>query len=178
MNSLERNRRTSFLIAFVSIIIINYIRWNNLEPDNIIPNWKSDWRTYAYMSLFPITAWGWIFTAIGYGKRYLNKKHRIQDYINEAVYPFYILHQTIIVIVVFTVVKSPDSVYSKFIFTFITSFILVTCIYHLLIRPYAVIRFLFGMKPKKKEAKRIVESGGNAAQEKSAEIMQPAIQIT
>lgn len=178
MDSLERNRRTSFLLAFLSIVLINYLRWNHLEPYQVIPDWRSDWRTYAYMSLYPITAWSWIFTAIGHGKKYLNKKHRIQNYINEAVYPFYILHQTIIVIVVYYVVQSPDSVYSKFIFTFITSFALIMGIYHLLIKPYAVTRFLFGMKPKKKQVKRAMEVTDGAPLEKSAEIVQPAIQIS
>ncbi len=175
MDSLERNRRTSFLLAFASIVVINYFRWNN--PETEIPH-SGNLRMYAHMSLFPLTAWCWIFTAIGYGKRYLNKKHRIQNYINETVYPFYILHQTIIVIVVYYVVKSPDPVYGKFIFTFITSFILVTCIYHLLIRPFAVTRFLFGMKPKKKETKRAVEAADNVPLEKPVEIKQPAIQIS
>ncbi|MBO9202252.1 MULTISPECIES: acyltransferase family protein [Niastella] len=173
MDSLERNRRTSFLLAFATILIINYIRWNNLEPDDIFPNWRHDWRMYAYMLLFPLTAWGWIFTAIGYAKRYLNKKHRIQNYINEAVYPFYILHQTIIVIVVFYVIRTSEPVLNKFLFTFITSFILVLCIYHLFIRPYSVTRFLFGMKPKKK-ATRPTET----TVEKSAETIQPAIQLS
>jgi glucans biosynthesis protein C len=178
MDSLERNRRTSLLLAFASIIIINYLRWNDLEPDEIIPNWRSDWRTYAFMSLFPITAWSWIFTAIGYGKRYLNRKHAILNYVNEAVYPFYILHQTVIVIIVYYVVQSPDSVYSKFIFTFITSFALIMGIYHLLIKPYAVPRFLFGMKPKKKEVKRAMEGADGTPLEKPVEIIQPAIQIS
>ena len=128
------------------------------------------------MALFPITAWSWIFTAIGYAKRYLNRKHRIQDYINEAVYPFYILHQTIIVIVVFYVIRPNEPVLSKFLFTFFTSFILVMFIYHLLIRPYGVTRFLFGMKPKKKETDKAVETTG-AAPEKPTEIIQPAVQI-
>lgn len=178
MDSLERNRRTSLLLAFASIIIINYLRWNDLEPDEIIPNWRSDWRTYAFMSLFPLTAWSWIFTAIGYGKRYLNRKHAILNYVNEAVYPFYILHQTVIVIVVYYVVQSPDSVYSKFIFTFITSFALIMGIYHLLIKPNAVPRFLFGMKPKKKEVKRAMEGADGAPLDKPVEIKQPAIQIS
>ncbi|WP_207513028.1 acyltransferase family protein [Longitalea luteola] len=178
MNSLERNRRTSFLLAFASIFCINYIRWNNLEPENVIPDWRGDWRTYAYISLFPITAWFWIFTAIGYGKRYLNKKHRIQNYINEAIYPFYILHQTIIVIVVFYVIRTNEPVMNKFLFTFITSLTLIMCIYHLLIRPYDITRFLFGMKPKKKETKPGVETGVQAAPEKSAETIPSAIQIS
>ena len=132
---------------------------------------------YSYMSLFPFTAWCWIFTAIGYAKRYLNKKHTIQNYINEAVYPFYILHQTIIVIVVFYVIRTSEPVLNKFLFTFITSFALIICIYHLLIRPYAVTRFLFGMKPKKKVAKPTMEIK-EATPEKSVEMIQPAIQIS
>jgi len=175
MDSLERNRRTSLLLAFLSIIAIYYIRWNNLEPDHFFHNWR-DLYIYTYRALYPFTAWAWIFTAIGYGKRYLNKKHRIQDYINQAVYPFYILHQTVIVIVVFYVMKSPDSVLSKFLFSFIISFALVTCIYHLFIKPYAVTRFLFGMKPKKKEPKPAAATN-EAPLEKSAEILQPAVQI-
>jgi glucan biosynthesis protein C len=171
-DSLERNRRTSFLLAFLSLILINYIRWNDLEPSDTIANWKNDWRTYGYMALFPITAWCWIFTAIGYAKRYLNKKHSIQQYMNEAVYPFYILHQTIIVIVVFYVIRTNEPVLNKFLFTFITSFALVMCIYHLLIRPYAIMRFLFGMKPKKKELPE------KTAVQKPAETIQPAIQIS
>jgi peptidoglycan/LPS O-acetylase OafA/YrhL len=177
MDSLERNRRTSFLLAFISIVAINYIRWNNLEPDNIIPDWKHDWRMFAYMALYPLTAWCWIFTAIGYAKRYLNRKHTIQNYINEAVYPFYILHQTIIVIVVFYVIRTGEPVLNKFLFTFITSFALIICIYHLLIRPYAVTRFLFGMKPKKKVARQPMETN-EATQQKSVEMIQPAIQIS
>jgi glucans biosynthesis protein C len=177
MDSLERNRRSSFLLAFLSLILINYIRWNDVEPSNTIANWKHDWRTYAYMALFPLTAWSWIFTGIGYAKRYLNKKHSVLNYINEAVYPFYILHQTIIVIVVFYVVRTSEPVFSKFLFTFITSFGLVMCIYHLLIRPYSVMRFLFGMKPKKKEIDQS-EKTKEVVQEKSTEIMQPAVQIS
>ena len=173
MDSLERNRRTSFLLAFASIFLINYFRWNNPGPE---PDWGADWRSYAQLSLFPLTARCWIFTFIGYAKRYLNKTHRIQNYINEAIYPFYILHQTVIVIVVFYVIKSTDPVLNKFLFTFITSFILVMCIYHLFIRPYALTRFLFGMKPKKKEAKTVAAKS-EASLEKSAEILQPAVQI-
>ncbi len=37
MDSLERNRRTLVRLAFVSIVLINYMRWNNLEPDQCDP---------------------------------------------------------------------------------------------------------------------------------------------
>ena len=154
MDSLERNRRASLAIAFISIFIINYLRWNQLEPSKIFTDWQHDWRTYFYGALFPLTACTWVFTAIGYGKRYLNKRHKVLDYLNQAVYPFYILHQTVIVIIVYYVVQTNDSVMMKYGFTVLVSFLLTSTVYHVFIRPFAVTRFLFGMKPMKKAVKK------------------------
>jgi peptidoglycan/LPS O-acetylase OafA/YrhL len=89
-----------------------------------------------------------VFTAIGYGKRYLNKQHRVLDHINQAVYPFYILHQTVIVILVYYVVQTNDTILMKYLFTVVVSFLATVSIYHVLVKPYNVMRFLFGMKPK------------------------------
>ena len=155
MDSLENNRRTSLMFAIITIVAINYLRWNELEPYKVIADWQHDWRTYLYRSLYPLTAWGWVFTAIGYGKRYLNKKLKVLDYLNEAVYPFYILHQTVIVIIVYYVVKTTDTIAMKYVFTVMVSFLVTMSIYHVFIKPYAITRFLFGMKPKKKSVKTI-----------------------
>jgi peptidoglycan/LPS O-acetylase OafA/YrhL len=146
MDSLERNRRTSLSFAVLSIFIINYLRWNQLEPDNVFINWKADPRTYLYLSLYALTAWMWVFSAIGYGKRYLNKKHRALPYLNSAAYPFYILHQTVIVVIAFYVVKTSDTILLKYAFIVLTAFLTSMAIYHLFIRPYALTRFLFGVK--------------------------------
>ena len=158
VESLERNRRFSLLMAFASIVAISYLRWNGLEPWDTITNWKTDWRTYAVLALFPLTAWFWVFTLIGYGKKYLNKKHRALNYINEAVYPFYILHQTIIVILAFYVVQVSDSILSKYLFIVILSFAISMLIYHVIIRPNNVLRYFFGMSPKQKIKKVLVQS--------------------
>jgi glucan biosynthesis protein C len=157
MGSLERNRRFSLAIAFLSIISINYIRWNGIEPWDVIPNFRGDWRTYGYLALGPVTAWAWVFTAIGYGKKYLNRPHKSLDYINQAVYPFYILHQTVIVVLVYYIVRTEESIIAKYLFTTILSFIISMIILHVFIRPYNVMRFLFGMKPKKKTKEIKVE---------------------
>ncbi|WP_153799251.1 acyltransferase family protein [Foetidibacter luteolus] len=148
MESLERNRRTSLGAAFITIIAINYVRWNGLEPWEVLQNYRSDWRTYGYLCLQVVTAWAWLLAAVGYGKKYLNKTHRSLNYINQAVYPFYILHQTVIVIVVYYVVQVNEGVGMKYAFTVLVSFALTLGIYHLFIRPYNLTRFMFGMKPK------------------------------
>ncbi len=172
MDSLERNRRTSLALAFLTFITINYLRWNGLEPSDNIANWQSDWRSYAFISLFAFTAWFWVFTAIGYGKRYLNKPHRVLDYVNQAVYPFYILHQTVIVVLVYYVVQVQESIISKYLFTVILSFIVSMVLFHVFIRPFNVMRFLFGMKPKSK-----VEVKKSSVPETVVEAPQPAVNI-
>jgi hypothetical protein len=185
MDSLERNRRTSLALAFISILSINYLRWNDIEPWKIITNWGSDWRTYGYMALSAVNAWAWVLTAVGYGKKYLNRKHPILDYVNQAVYPFYILHQTVIIILVFYVVKTTDTIGLKYLFTIVASFSLTVGIYHLFIRPFAFTRFLFGMKPKKyfdeKEAgmgHSKVPAPQAAVHPEPGVVAQPAIQIS
>lgn len=149
MDSIERNRRISFAVAFLSMMLINYFRWNDMEPWDVLTNPRSDWRFYAYHALTPVMAWSWVLTGIGYGKKYLNKRHKVLDYVNQAVYPFYILHQTVIVVLVYYVVQSPETILMKYLFTVIVTFIVTMSIYHLFIRPFPVMRFLFGMKPKK-----------------------------
>lgn len=150
MDSIERNRRFSFMIAFLSIIVINYFRWNDLQPWDVLDNWRTDARTYAFLALKPISAWAWVFTAIGYGKKYLDRSHPVLGYINQAVYPFYILHQTIIVILSYYIVQTNETVWMKYLFTVLFTFFLSMGIFHLFISPFSIPRFLFGMKPKQK----------------------------
>lgn len=101
-----------------------------------------------FIALRPVIAWGWVLALVGYGKHYLNRKHVILNYLNQAVYPFYVLHQTVIVLVVYYIVQTQnESILSKYIYTVGITFFVSVLTYHLFIRPYAIMRFLFGMKP-------------------------------
>lgn len=146
MQSLQANRRNSLSLAVISFIVIAWFRWNEAEPWQLPGNWKESAWTYGYLGLWGLTAWMWMFAAVGYGRQYLNRKHRALAYINQAVYPFYILHQTVIVLIVYHVVKWEEAVFPKYLFTVVLSFFLSITIYHLLIRPYRITRLLFGMK--------------------------------
>lgn len=167
MESLQRNRRVSFTLALLTIMAINYLRWNQLEPRDILINWQTDPRTYIYISLYALTAWFWVFTAIGYGKRYLDKPHPVQSYINSAVYPFYILHQTVIVVLAFYVIRTTDTILMKYISVVVLALLISMSLYHLFIRPFALMRFLFGAKKEKeivpaRESKEKVEESTGA----------------
>ncbi|RYY21563.1 MAG: acyltransferase [Chitinophagaceae bacterium] len=146
--SLERNRRVSLSIAVATFFFVNYLRWNDLEPAESITDLVSAATSYGYLALYAITAWSWVFAIIGYGRRYLNKFHFSLSYLNEAAYPFYILHQSVIVVIAFYVVQTNDSILLKYIFLVLTSLITSIFIYHLFIRPAALLRFFMGGKLK------------------------------
>jgi glucan biosynthesis protein C len=151
MDSLERNRKFALTIGFVAFIFLDYLRWNKIEPGHEQWPFHNEVFSYAFTALRPIVAWGWVLALVGYGKHYLNRTHKVLNYLNQAVYPFYILHQTIIVMLVYYIVQTPnESILSKYIYTVGITIFITVLTYHLLIRPYAVMRFLFGMKPKDK----------------------------
>jgi glucan biosynthesis protein C len=154
MDSLERNRRFALTTGFLSLMMWEYMRWNKIEPGH--SNWPFESAIFDYLftSLQPIIAWAWVLALVGYGKRYLNRSHYSLNYLNQAVYPFYILHQTVIILIVYYIVQVPnESILSKYIYTVGITFFITVLTYHLLIRPYAPMRFLFGMKPLNKREK-------------------------
>ena len=147
MDSLERNRRFALTIGFLSLLLLDYLRWNKFDP--LDTNSKNTLFIYGSLALRPLIAWTWVLALVGYGKKYLNRKHKVLDYLNQAVYPFYILHQTVIVVLVYYIVQTQnESILSKYIYTVGITLFVTMGIYHLLVRPYALTRFLFGMKPK------------------------------
>ena len=150
---IEKNRRLSLLLGLITIIFINFIRWNRLQPWDMEEFQYQMFFTKAFLALYPITGWFWLLTALGFGRRYLNRPSKLLDYANEGIYPFYILHQTIIIVIGFYVIRVHESIGAKFLFISTLSFILSIVIYDFLIRPFKVTRFLFGMKNNRSQGK-------------------------
>jgi glucans biosynthesis protein C len=138
---MEARRRTSLALAMACIVAVNYLRWNDAEPD-----WGYNPGNAAYLVLQGFNAWFWVLALLGWGRRMLSFRNRLLDYASEGIYPFYVLHQTVIVIVAFYVIRAPDGVWAKFWFTSIVSFVLTVAVYEFAVRPFRVTRFLFGMK--------------------------------
>ncbi|MGC8739265.1 MAG: acyltransferase family protein [Candidatus Hydrogenedens sp.] len=90
--------------------------------------------------------WFWLLFILGYGEKYLNSPMRILPYASEMSYPFYILHQTIIVLLAYYIISWNLNVGLVFFVLSVLSFSVTLVIYHFLIRKYKILRFLFGMK--------------------------------
>ncbi len=95
-------------------------------------------------------AWTAILTILGMGMRYLKADTRFLRYANEAVLPFYMLHQTILIVIGFFVVQQPWSIMVKWLVITPLAFATIMLVYEFLVRRVNVLRFLFGMKPIKR----------------------------
>jgi peptidoglycan/LPS O-acetylase OafA/YrhL len=94
-----------------------------------------------------ILAWSCGLAAIGYAKQYLNRDTRFRKLANEAIYPFYLLHQPVILIMGSFLIKieMPDLI--RFIFLITSSFGITCSLYWFVVRPFHITRVVFGMKP-------------------------------
>ena len=95
-----------------------------------------------------IMVWCAVLTCVGYAGRYLRTATPGLSYLNEAVFPLFILHFTIIEILGFWVVGLDWSLWFKYLVITTLTIVLVLLIYQLLIRPFGFMRLLFGVKRK------------------------------
>jgi hypothetical protein len=102
----------------------------------------------AYWTSDGLYGWSMVLAVFGYAARYLNRPSKALSYLNEAVLPVYVLHQPILLIAAYLLfpLRLPLPLEAS-------ALVLVTGggalgLYHLAIRPFGPVRFLFGVKPK------------------------------
>jgi hypothetical protein len=114
-----------------------------------------------YQVIWSISSWSAVVFVLSMGARYLNANHRMLAYANEAVLPFYLFHQTVILLVGFFVVRWKLGILAKLLIVAAISFPLILILYELLVRRLNAVRFLFGMKPKEKPPAALVGVPGS-----------------
>ncbi|MCP4257708.1 MAG: acyltransferase [Planctomycetes bacterium] len=107
-----------------------------------------------YQIVWSIASWSAVIFMLSLGAKYLNFNHKTLAYGNEAVLPFYLFHQTIILIVGFFVIRWNIGILPKFLIVTVISFSLILVLYNLLVKPFNIVRFFFGMRPLKQLAKK------------------------
>lgn len=98
-----------------------------------------------YYLLRTFNTWFWLIAILGYGRTCLNFSNAFQRYANQAAYPFYILHQTVIVIIGHFVVQWPANLWTKYFVIALSSLVVTVLLYDLCVKRTRATRFLFGM---------------------------------
>ncbi len=88
---LERLRRRTLAIAVASYLTL-------LLLYQVLPEEHTAAEHGALLVVVYLNRWIWLATVLGWGHHLLNRPFRWLPYANEAVYPWYVLHQTLTVV--------------------------------------------------------------------------------
>ena len=134
-------------MRWISLSIVLVLAFGHCILDNQLV--KTDAIT-AGMVLLGVSRYfgGWmcVLAFFGLSMQYLTMRTPRLAYANEAVLPFYILHQTVILAVGFVVLQWSIPDLLEWVVVVVLSFAFIMAIYEYLIRRWNVMRFLFGMK--------------------------------
>ena len=123
------------------VMVLGYDPYPGKEPFSLI--------FVLFQIAWTITSWSAVVFVLNFGARYLNTSRRLLTYGNEAVLPFYLFHQTIILCVGWYVIHWDIGIMIKLLIIAIVSFPLIMILYELIVRRFNIIRFFFGMRPKR-----------------------------
>ena len=136
----------SLIMGVVTFALMGYLLSKPGYNDALIVHPSYTVGYLGFQVLRSFNTWCWIVFVFFLGTKFLNFNNKILSYCNEAVLPFYILHQTIILTIGFFIIQWNLNVMLKYLIISTSSFALIMVIYELLIRRFKIIRFLFGMK--------------------------------
>lgn len=139
-DALARNTWPALILGVVCAAILMAASISGVEYADVSP------QAVALFFVATFNRWFWLMALLGLGIRYLNADNRVLRYARDAAYPFYILHQTVIVVIGYYVVRSNAGVAVKFLVIAATSLVISIAIYDLVVRRTNLTRFLFGMK--------------------------------
>lgn len=138
--SINRQRAAALALALLSMLIrfappMLGIHIEQFTPADVVLHFVRHFNT-----------WFWLVALLGYGHRWLNFSNGLLRYAGEASYPFYILHQTVIIVVGYYIVQWDLNIAAKFSVICIASFIGSVAGYEI-VKRFNTTRWLFGMKP-------------------------------
>jgi glucan biosynthesis protein C len=138
--SIQRLRWVSLILALISICILGYLMMAEGVPEFGAPLYG------LFFGLRGFCSWCWILAIFGLAMKPLNFSNAFVKYANEAVLPFYIFHQTILLCVGYFVVQWAIPDLLRWIVILLVSFAVIMLLYEFLVRRINLLRFLFGMK--------------------------------
>lgn len=150
--TLKKYRKVTLIIWIILTTILYSVYWISHREVN-------GWTEILYETIVTTNSWCILLCFFGYGYVYLQFSNRFLKYANEAVYPFYILHQTVIICLAYPLINSALPWGVKFVYLSVATFLVCLVLYQFVIRQFGPLRFLFGLKTGKKKRAASVAPG-------------------
>lgn len=93
-----------------------------------------------------LVVWFMNLAILGFARQHLSFSSPVVEYANQAVLPFYILHQPVLILIGYFLVQWQIPDFLKYIAIAFSSLVLIMGLYEFLVRRFNLMRFLFGMK--------------------------------
>ena len=139
---LRRQCWTAVALGSVTFVTLDLVIFHLMPGERVR---LFDLPVYAPLSAINMIAW--LFAVIGLGSRYLTRRPAFLAQATEALYPFYMLHQTVTVAAVYVLLIFHVPALPGYLLTVVATFGVTWLIYAWGVRPWAWVRPLFGMKP-------------------------------
>ena len=136
---IRRQRWVSLVVGLVALAVGAYIRLLPGEYGYGTPQYS------LYMAMVVMCAWSLLLAVWGFSMIHLNFGNRALWLANEAVLPFYIMHQTFIIILGFFVLGWAIPDLSKYLIIAGGTLLIMSVLHFGLIRRFNVLRVLFGL---------------------------------
>jgi len=153
LDEINKMRFVSLIGAVVSTVLYFSIFYKYGQPP-LTRDSANLLMLYPLYCVITITlAWCCLLTCLGFAAQHLRFSNRVLAYLNEAVYPLFILHLTVIAMLGYFVTPLDLSIAAKYLLITTSTIAICLASYHLLVRPFNPIRWLFGVKPKPSHAR-------------------------
>ena len=135
-------KRARWAYLFVGLILSATLLLGSVNVNSIITSLVDRWDDEFYF----LSACTLLPAFLGFAMQYLTRSTPFLKYANEAVLPFYILHQTVLLIVGYFIVQWAIPDLAKWMVIFLSSFPIILALYEFVVRRFNVMRVLFGMR--------------------------------
>jgi peptidoglycan/LPS O-acetylase OafA/YrhL len=103
----------------------------------------------AFWTLSAVAGWCAVVACLGFAARRLAFSNRVARWLAESAFPVYFLHQAGVVAAALIVIELSLGVAAKLALTIALAVALTLAVYELVVRRFAPLRFLLGMKPRR-----------------------------
>jgi peptidoglycan/LPS O-acetylase OafA/YrhL len=125
------------LFFFSSVVDVPVMEWVS-SPGTL--------EFYLSWTVVGINSWCWTMFIFYIGMRYLDRSHPQLQYARTASYPFFMIHQPVIIFIAFFAVQWEVSILVKLLVVVIGALVMALAVYELLVRRIKPVRALFGMR--------------------------------
>jgi hypothetical protein len=135
-------------IIFYALTVIGYNQIYLTEAMN-----ENVFLTTLFLVIYGLDRVLWLLAILSFGFSYLNRRSAALTYLNQAVFPYYIVHQSVIIIIGFELAQlNLGPMIEPLCLVFST--IVVCALFHAMIKRVGILRPLFGLKINTKMSKK------------------------